>query len=217
MPRGRAGFTLNTDALEQRIMRGATAGARQGATRTMKRAKERAPVRKLFKGTTYRAVSVPGIAGREPISRTVRFRDMTGETRGRNRFGDVRAGRSTGAEFEEFRGHANSLIPLFRRKAGGETLTITGDFRRVNPRDRGFGTLDRLKPSEIEAFTQKGGRVRRQKINEALSGEKLNIGGGRLLKSSGRYEIRSGRADFRDPSSGVVRVGGRLRGEIHVK
>lgn len=222
MVAGVARLTLDTGHLMQRFHAGAVKGGRQGAEGALRRIKARAPVRKLFRGTTYHNVNIGGEMFRQPIKRMVRTRTAGGTKTGRMQLDEDRDVGSAAV------GHANSLEPLFRFKAGKTTYYATGDFRRVDtagrrrrhPEDQVPSTIGRLgmvDPKEIDLYTKKGGKIRHEHPTAAISGEKLNIGGGRLITNRGKWEVRSGRADFRDPSTGVVRVGGRLRGEIHIE
>ena len=116
--------TLNIGAIEERIVTKAMVGGQKGAEYALARIQARAPVRKLFRGTTYHA----GADGfRAPRIRQARFKDpKTGEG------GQVR-------------GHANSLNPVFRlRQPNGVTLYQVGDYRRVDP-DRP-GRLGKIDP-----------------------------------------------------------------------
>lgn len=212
------GLQVNWNRIEQLLLSGAMRGGQKGAEVALERVRRHAPVRKLFRGTTYRA----GRSGfRQPIERRVTFRDVSGEV-------------------SEFRGHANSSEPLFRtRNRAGRTTFLTGDFRQIDRvgirRDsagvhREVGTqLGRVRADVLERT--EGGRgiefTRRvlrdhaktqssPKILSAVSAEDVNVAGGKALTSRGRYEIRSGRANFRSPG-GTVRVGGRLKGELHLE
>ncbi|HEX5016518.1 MAG TPA: hypothetical protein VFX15_02905 [Actinomycetes bacterium] len=152
------------------------------------RAKHHAPVRKLFRGTSYRT-STAGF--REPRIRQVRFRDVEGTRTS---------------------GHANSLTPLFRtRTRGGGRAVLAGDFRVVDRRTR------TLKAVKADLFLGvRGGKAETHRTEE-ISAEDVRVNGGKALTRRGRYEVRSGRADFKAPGSRTTRVGGRLRGEIHVE
>lgn len=86
-----------------------------------------------------------------------------------------------------FAGHANSLVPVFRQ---GKSR-VTGDFRRIG----------RAGPS----VTQQGSS--RPSIVSAGRSEQIRRS---FLTSRGRFEVGSKRASFQG------RIGGRLRGELHL-
>jgi len=208
---------LDIGKLEAKIVQAAMKGGAKAADQVLERAKARAPVRKLFKGTGYRqGVSVRnsqgtvGFNGRQPRIRQLRYQDESGEV-------------------NQVRGHANSLVPLFRTKSKANgTSYLSGDFRLVEG-PKGFQTLRTVEADE--AVMVKGGKVK-QLTQRDYNAEELRTKGGRLTTSGGRYEIASGRANFRDPGSRLARdgtklivnprqpqtrVGGRLRGELHVE
>lgn len=202
---------INLDQVVTEIERRGRDGLKLAADYAKVRAQEHAPVRKIFKGTTFR-VGKTGF--REPIPRRV------------------------SVEGEQRVGHANSLMPLLRRRdTAGKTQFISGDFRQIDPvtgrlRQIGTGRTETNRGSqavgELAVFTRdKGGRI--QKVDPAklkpVSGEQIG-----KLTSRGRFEVRSGRANFQ-PSPVIervggkairasrepARVGGRLRDEIHVE
>jgi len=216
-----AEYAFNPEPIIQYIERQAAIGVERAAAIAVVNIQKHAPVRKIFRGTTYRT-SKRGF--REPKPRRLTF------------------------EGDDRRGHANSLFPILVNRTGRVKTTFTGDFRRVSISRPGHlarlqtgaheGTIGesgpaafgRFKatsysregsesPKDLAVFSQvKGGKVR--KVNpltlHPLSGENLRVQGGkRAVTARGKFEIRTGRANFRSPDDGVVRVGGRLRGEIH--
>ena len=202
--------------IENRLDRAARRAGDQAAAYALERVRKHAPVRKIFRGTTYSA----GKFGRVPRNRRVRAEDI------------------------ERVGHANSLIPLFRTNVGGTRAFLSGDFRRVNPRTGRLREISTgYKPNTIgEGGPQAYGRSKKTSYGKQgsdtprdltlivggklsdpskvkpVSAENIRVAGGKALTGRGRYEVRSGRANFRDPAQGnVTRVGGRLRGELHVE
>lgn len=211
-------LTIDFTSVEAKIERFARRGGEVAAAHALERIRKHAPVRKIFRGTTYKT----GKSGfREPVSRRVRFD------------GDQRSG------------HANSAVPLFRTKTASGTAFISGDFRRVNTttrRLREIGTgarastigepstaaYGRYKPTQhvVDGSTSSGSLTlvnvvggKAKLANPAkvkpISAENLKTGAGKVLTTRGRYDVRSGRADYK--SNGATRVGGRLRGELHVE
>lgn len=177
--------------VERLIDRAARRAGDRSARFAEDQAQRRAPVRKLFRGTTYRQ----GTAGfREPRIRQVRFRDPES------------------GEAVRIRGQANAIEPLFRtRTRTGGRAYLSGDFRVVDTKTR------TLRAARADLYiTNRGGKVVSRRT-EQISAEDVRVSGGRALTTRGRFEVRSGRANFRAPGSRTTRVGGRLRGEIHVE
>lgn len=186
-------LTLDIASMEERIVQLAMKGGQAGAEYALGRVKARAPVRKIFRGTAYHESG----GFRKPRLRQVGFSDpLTGET-------------------NRLRGHPNDLQPLFRSRQGNATVFLSGDFRRVDPNHP--GRLSKLAPRDITAVTVVGGKAIRQPLSQELSAHQVRVTGGKALTGPGRYEVRTGRANFKDPSSGTTRVGGRLRGELHIE
>lgn len=163
-----------------------------------KRAKAKAPVRKIFRGTGYKTSK---LGFREPRVRRV----------------------STGrGEDETVKGQPNSLEPLLRvRKVGGVTQYLSGDLRAVSsPYDMLTPKKNRSRAVNRLFESRKGGRTTVRDVAAVnILALKLPTKTGKLrsaLTSRGRYEVRSGRANFTG-SDGVTRVGGRLRDSIHIE
>lgn len=230
-------ISVDLDRIYEYVEAQAMRGVASATEYAVGRIKKHAPVRSIFRGTTFRT----GKAGfREPITRRVSYRG------------------------EQRIGHANSSLPLFRTVHKTGSVFITGDFRRVDPsvlsRRRpgkllrgvqgklatigtgaregtiGEGGVDAFglrkatqysvggseKAGELSGFVvTKGGRVSKidpsQLKSHTRSGETVQTSGGRALTTRGKYEVRMGRANFRSPDDGITRVGGRLKGEIHME
>lgn len=112
-----------------------------------------------------------------------------------------RIGDATGTSFS---GHANSFAPVLRKNG----YRITGDFRRVGP--------------VADVIRQRKGQASRPLREESLTmhgrGNMIENFRVRALSSRGRYEVK--RATTKGMgNSGLFRgrVGGRLRGELHLK
>lgn len=196
--------TTTVTVLYGKILRELTLRAQRGGEATaelvLKRARAKAPVRKIFRGTTYKV----GKSGfRQPTLRQV----STGAGRG---------------EDETVKGQPNSFQPLLRvRKTGGKTQYLTGDLRAVS------SPYDPLTPEQNKSRSinrlfekQKGGptTVRDTAAINILS-LRVPTRSGKTrsaLTTRGRYEVRSGRANFKG-ADGVTRVGGRLRESIHIE
>ena len=241
-----AGYTFEPGPIIAYMEKQASKAVMNATRIAVKHAQRHAPVRKLFKGTTFTTDKMG--------FRTPKIRRVT-------------------AEGQEREGHANSFIPLIRNRPGGPngpTVFISGDFRRVGSGEQEYrfnlgrgsetyergsqrlakistgykpgtigetsgapdmfgrskGTLYKVPGSQtigqLTAFKQvKGGKV--QLVDSStlppLSGHDLRSGKANrpVLTSKGRAEVRSGRANFTSPEDGITRVGGRLRGEIHAE
>lgn len=205
----RPGMGLNVQAINANLIRKAIPAVDEVAQSVHMRARKYAPVRKLFRGTTYRKddslfgqFASPKGKARRPIERRINF---GGQQRS---------------------GHANSFRPLFRSPDG--TRAIQGDFRRVHTSDTG---AQRLRPifhddltegnkvlrGNLEVFQRTGATGYRQiRQSKPISAEDIHVRGGKALTGRGRYEVRTGRS-VRTSPSGISRIGGRLRGEIYVE
>jgi HK97 gp10 family phage protein len=202
-------FRLNTNALESKIMRGARRGLVRATQNCLERAQAKAPVRKIFAGTTYRT----GRSGfREAVTRRIVLTDISGEK-------------------TVVRGHSNSLEPVFRLRQGGNQFATTGNFRRLHAEAvvRG-GKVREARPMlasvPAQPYQKIGGKYvpyRPPKEGEPphmASAEQLRIsrpgGTGPALTARGRYEVRrSTRAHF--ASGGTTTVGGRLKASIKMR
>ena len=104
-------------------------------------------------------------------------------------------------------GHSNSLYPIAPGDMLGEH--VTGDFRQVrNGKLVPVAYASRVRGGQVkihvpEVTTDRHGRA----VVPTAYAE-------RLLTSRGRYEVESGRANFKSGRGEEERVGGRLRGSI---
>lgn len=200
--------------------RAANIAARAGLAHIQKHA----PVRKLFRGTSFRMsgeLSVnrrlasnfakpnsAGFTGTHRSGRIARqFRFQQAEDVG------VRTGKLQLEEAEQEHrqriGHANSEVPVFRFKSKRFNTLVSGDFRQVRN-----GELVAASPSVVR---QRGNRF----IDVPNAGPPVTArglkgpDGKRILTARGEFEVKSGRATFKSPD-GVQRIGGRLKGELRV-
>jgi hypothetical protein len=205
-----AGFAFNPEPIITYMGRQATTAVMRATDIAVQHAKRHAPVRKLFKGSSFTTKN----GFRAPVVHRVRA-------------GDVQR-----------MGHANSFRPLLRNRTGDTTTFFSGDFRRVrsgrlvalgsSARESTIGeqspaAFGRFKATKVgvEGGTADTGEVA---VFQKVGGGKLKkldtgqqtFSGRNFLTSRGRFEVRSGRANFTSPS-GITRVGGRLRGEIHAE
>lgn len=166
-----SGVILDVNRIELFLIAKVTPSAKRSADYALSRAKHHAPVRKLFSGTTYRKGTT--FTGRVEGGRTA-----TVETR-------VAVNRRVVSGREQFVGHANSATPLFRKNISkGATAYASADFRRVDP---STGKLANVTGTGI---------IKRQGGNTTSRRESFSGGAGQLT-SRGRYEVRSGRGNFR--------------------
>jgi hypothetical protein len=207
---------FNAEAFMEGMFKKAEAVAEETIQYTLKRAQKHAPVRKIFKGTRYKnsklmgGYASPAGVAKVPITSRIRTPNL--------------------GDSGENVGHANSLEPVFNIRAStsgnhrSERTRITGDFRRVQMGD-GLRTHALADGSVVHhaAFGLEKVPYERMKIDK----------GGKLvedtpkkgtvadatprLSSAGRFELKTGRANFKDPHTDVVRVGGRLRGSLYVE
>ena len=210
--------SLDVNRLEQHFIRRSIEGADKAAGICLARARKHAPVRQLFRGTTFRQ----GEFG--PTPRQHRFRTSTSTG---NRVGRL-TNQEARSERDQHIGHANSEIPVFRFPQG----SFSGDFRRVRIRkftNTERDALETMHPRDIRRIQmtssekvpvtinrRQGGRTMVTSGKLVSAGELRNPRGQRLLTSRGRYEIRTGRAVFKAPG-GKARVGGRLKNELYVE
>jgi hypothetical protein len=217
------GVQINFGRIEQRIVQRAMSGGQVGAEYALSRAIHHAPVRKLFRGTTY---STSRAGFRQPRLR-----------------------RANAGSVQRI-GHANSAEPLFRtRNAQGKTEFLSGDFRRVRngklvkirtstdiPASQRRGYRAQVQGGTILFARGRGGKLTARAI-APISASQVRPSGRPVVKPTGRFEIEgSTRAHFTTggnlvggkslPSGRLVgqtrrgsttRVGGRLRGELHVQ
>lgn len=190
---------LNTKAIREHFVRQSKAAADEAAQRGLERIRKHAPVRKLFRGSTYRE-QAQGFR----VPRQFRFRhpEQTGRIVARLQLEEAKSERS------QIIGHANSEVPVFRFKTRQGNVLVSGDFRRFEN-----GELVPAKPSIV--------RQRGQRFIDVPTAQKVTAAGlrgptgQRLLTARGRFEVRSGRAAFKAPGE-PARLGGRLKGELRV-
>jgi hypothetical protein len=191
--------TLNEAALMGFLMKKAEKVAQQTATFTLARAQHHAPVRKIFKGSSF---------GRSELMS--RYASAAGPARKPMQV------QALTAEGVKRVGHANSLEPIF--KAGN--ARSSGDFRRIKTKYLGHGaTLVDTKLMDVPVAESR--IINNQPRDVGIVGDSARAGrkmgsGTSQLTSRGRFEVQSGRAVFTSPD-GNSRIGGRLRGELHIE
>lgn len=191
-------FQLDEQKLEAFLFDKASKVANDAAQYALGRIKRHAPVRKIFKGSAYRKSELfsryasPAGVAKEAINKRVRT-----------------PGSESGAILL---GHPNSMEPVFRTSRG---TRVTGDFRRVRVMGTALpgggllvGSRQLARVPFNESVVHRGGR-----LEDISQGGKANAS--LRLTGKGRFEVRSGRANFTG-SDGVGRVGGKLRGSIFV-
>jgi hypothetical protein len=191
---------LNTNLIRNHFVQQSRAAANEAASRGLERIRKHAPVRKLFRGSTYHAQDQ---GFRVPKQFRFRAPESTGSIVGRM---DLAEGESTR---NQRIGHANSEIPVFRFKTRRGSVLVSGDFRRVKNGE--------LVPAEPSVVRQRGQHF--ENISTAVKVTAAGLRGPNgqpLLTSRGRYEVKSGRATFKTPHSSQERIGGRLKGELRV-
>ena len=194
--------TLDIGKMEAVIVQAAMAGGNKAAEEALRRVQRRAPVRRVFKGTRFRkgvnvmgrnsasrpSWGVMGFGGVQPKIRQVRISSEPGEQRVLTR------------------GHPNAMVPLITMKTpSGGTAYARGYFRTIDPNT---GRLAKVLPT-AQFYRPAGGKLQRV--------ERRPISMENRLTTEGRYEVKTGRANFRNPETGRTTVGGRLRGELHIE
>jgi HK97 gp10 family phage protein len=185
---------INTAVIEDYLYAQSIKAANQAANHALRRIRDRAPVRRLFRGTTFRTMSEftsPAGPGRAPINRRVMGSDVTAESATRRKRG-VSYGLTAhdmARSAEAFTGHANSFQPLIKY---GRSKFTQGDFRKVDKAGR---------LADVQATLIQSGRSTTVHTRGTQA---------QFLTSRGRYEVGKGRATFKG------HVGGRLRDELRV-
>lgn len=186
-----ATISVNFDRVVKRMEARAVRDGALAAERVLARAREKAPVRKIFnepatgRSTTYRENRSTGF--REPVIRSVTY--------------------TSGRTGQRVIGQPNSEMPVIRIKQdkSGRTDVLVGDLRKVGKLRPGDATLVRRtaggKFRKVEARTAEARKVQVAEI------EKLRVAS---LSSRGRFEASRKRARYNG------RVGGRLKGELHI-
>lgn len=212
-PAGAHVIKLDGAVLENRLFAKAMEAANKAGSFALDRARHHAPVRKIFKDTSRgrrtelfdRYASPAGVA-RQAVNRRVRTVDDTRDP-------------ATGFARPD-RGRPNSMLPVFRN---GNSL-VTGDFRRVtiagnkltSERQDDGSVLHRV-PFALAKVPYERSEIRNGRPVDVT--DRVNrgtISGSTKLTAKGRFEVASGRANFRSPVDGKVRVGGRLRGQLYL-
>lgn len=182
-------------------------GANAAADRALPRIQKHAPVRHIFAGTTH--TESHGFR----VPKQIRFQrpEVGGAIAGRFNRDVGRGGEladntiETSTSSVSRLGHPNALIPVFRTRKPGYTQLASGDLRRTSGAE--------LSPVRTDIVFRQGSKLK--------AGKSIVAPGTNLLTAHGRYEVKSGRANFLS-SAGVgerpqMRVGGRLRGEIYIE
>jgi len=188
---------LNTQKIRDHFVQQSRKAANEAASRGLERIRKHAPVRKLFRGSTYRTQE-QGFR----VPRQFRFRqpEPVGKLTGRLQAEEGEA------ERQQRIGHANSEVPVFRFRTPRGTVLVSGDFRRVRNGE--------LVPVQPTVLRQRGQRFQDITASGPVSGANLRGGQNEPPPNArGRFEGRSGRATFKAPGE-PARVGGRLKGEL---
>lgn len=158
---------FNGQALKEGLLRRAERAATEGAYAAHRRIVRHAPVRKIFKGTTYRdnpefsGYASPAGRARSPVQR--------------------RAFRGSGADGTVVTGHANAFQDIVFKSPGNRRTT--GDYRRVKD--------GRLEQVQQHQSTLKGGSFKDLRVGVGSARSRLT-GRGRYEVASGRANFTSG-------------------------
>lgn len=206
------GHSFDAEAWKKRVLDAVTTGVRISAEKAMRSAIEDAPVREVFRKTGKKGGGLRRGLRTRPLSLQEAFseeaqRRVLGlapalpgvtRTRGRRVVSNPYLRRAATR-----RGNPNSFQPFVLRPA--TTRKDVEEQRKIfeETQARGFGVGQKFE-MEIEPEVRggrevtSGGRLRSRKAKGALT-------------SRGRYELKSGRSIFKGT------LGGRLRGEIHMR
>ncbi|HET9613592.1 MAG TPA: hypothetical protein VFP22_02170, partial [Candidatus Limnocylindrales bacterium] len=213
---------LDTAKIKDYFVNASIRAANMAARAGLEHIRQHAPVRKIFRGTSYSSIGklpvlqqparfgTPNSAGYASPHRTGRIARQY-RTRVPEEQGKITRPGQTEEDVQTHRqrlGHANSVQPVFRFKNKGFNTLVTGDFRRVQN-----GELVAATPSIVR---QRGNRL----VDVPYAGPPVTArdliapGGKQLLTSRGSFEVKSGRATFVDKLDGKSRIGGRLKSEL---
>jgi len=190
-------------------------GVRRSVEKAHQSAVEDAPVRAVFKKGSFRRtrggrarfMTLPEANSEDAIRRRLGLaRAAMGLTRTGGRPAPTSANNPYLRRAATRRGNPNSFAPFLIER--GTSKADIAEARKIleETRERGFGRSQDL-GLEIEPPVRggreltRGGRLR---YRPAVS----------RLDARGRYDLRTGRANFTDPKTGVTTLGGRLRKEI---